>query len=103
MRSLGSGEEGGGEHRLEVITSGYLAEDHGFHEKLVRFLLHRVFLGRFLVRAKRTLQGEFAIGLLRASQLLIGAAEGIVRVVILWIELDGALQEAARELRIVLL
>ena len=66
MRSPGSGEEGSGEHRFEVVTSGYLAGDHGFHERLVRFLLHRILLRRFLVGAKRTLQGELAIGIIRA-------------------------------------
>jgi hypothetical protein len=74
MRSLRSGKEGGSEHRFEVVTSGYLAGDHGFHERLVRFLLHRILLRRLLVRAKRTLQGELTIGIIRAPQLLIRAA-----------------------------
>jgi hypothetical protein len=97
MRSLGPGKEGGSEHRFEVGTSGYLAGDHGFHEWLVLgFLLHRVFLGRFLFRAKRTLQRELTIGIIRAPQFLIRPSEGVMRIVILRIELDRAFQEPAR-------
>ena len=66
MRPFGSSKERCGEHCFEMVTSGYLAGDHGFRERLVRFLLHRFLLRRLLVRAKRTLQGELAIGIIRA-------------------------------------
>ena len=75
----------------------------GSMNELVGHLLHRVFFRAVLLSAKRTLQREFTIGIVGTAQFLIGAAEGIVRVVILRIQLDGAFQETTRQLRVILL